>query len=47
MNKISSKKGQKKRLLDKVFEKLKSDDTFICTELLRLGRNTTRKHSCL
>jgi len=36
---ISSKKDQKERLLDKVFEKLKSDDTFMCTELSRLGRN--------
>lgn len=36
---ISSKKDQKKRLLDEVFEKLKSSDTFICTELSRLGRN--------
>lgn len=36
---ISSKKDQKDRLLDKVFEKLKSGDTFMCTELSRLGRN--------
>lgn len=36
---ISSKKDQKKRLLDAVFEKLKSGDTFMCTELSRLGRN--------
>ncbi len=36
---ISSKKDQKKRLLDAIFEKLKSGDTFICTELSRLGRN--------
>jgi DNA invertase Pin-like site-specific DNA recombinase len=36
---ISSKKDQKERLLDKVFEKLKSGDTFMCTELSRLGRN--------
>ena len=36
---ISSKKDQKERLLDKVFEKLKSNDTFMCTELSRLGRN--------
>ncbi len=36
---ISSKKAQKDRLLDEVFEKLKSGDTFICTELSRLGRN--------
>jgi len=36
---ISSKKDQKKRLLDEVFKKLKSGDTFMCTELSRLGRN--------
>lgn len=36
---ISSKKAQKDRLLDEVFEKLKSGDTFMCTELSRLGRN--------
>ncbi len=36
---ISSKKDQKERLLDEVFEKLKSDDIFMCTELSRLGRN--------
>lgn len=36
---ISSKKDQKKRLLDELFEKLKSGDTFMCTELSRLGRN--------
>ena len=36
---ISSKKDQKERLLDKVFEKLKSNDTFMCTKLSRLGRN--------
>jgi len=36
---ISSKKDQKERLLDEVFEKLKSGDTFMCTELSRLGRN--------
>ena len=36
---ISSKKDQKERLLDQVFEKLKGGDTFICTELSRLGRN--------
>ena len=36
---ISSKKDQKERLLDEVFEKLKSGDTFMSTELSRLGRN--------
>jgi len=36
---ISSKKDQKERLLDEVFEKLKSGDIFMCTELSRLGRN--------
>ena len=36
---ISSKKAQKDRLLDEVFERLKGGDTFICTELSRLGRN--------
>jgi DNA invertase Pin-like site-specific DNA recombinase len=36
---ISSKKIQKERLLDEVFKKLKSGDTFMCTELSRLGRN--------
>ena len=36
---ISSKKAQKDRLLNEVFEKLKSGDIFICTELSRLGRN--------
>ena len=36
---ISSKKSQKDRLLDDVFEKLNSGDIFICTELSRLGRN--------
>ncbi len=36
---ISSKKSQKERLLDDVFNKLKTGDTFICTELSRLGRN--------
>jgi len=36
---ISSKKNQKSRLIDKLFEKLSSGDTFICTELSRLGRN--------
>ena len=29
----------KKRLIDTIFDKLKSDDTLICTELSRLGRN--------
>lgn len=36
---ISSKKSQKERLLDIVFQKLIKGDTFICTELSRLGRN--------
>jgi len=36
---ISSRKTQKERLLDQVFESLKDGDTFICTELSRLGRN--------
>ncbi len=36
---ISSKKNQKKRLVDELFEKLSEDDTLICTELSRLGRN--------
>ena len=36
---ISSKKNQKSRLIDELFEKLSSGDTFICTELSRLGRN--------
>ena len=36
---ISSKKPQKDRLLDEVFNKLNSGDSFICTELSRLGRN--------
>ena len=36
---ISSKKTQKERLLEEVFQKLKSGDIFICTELSRLGRN--------
>jgi len=36
---ISSKKIQKKRLFDEVFKKLKNGDTFMCTELSRLGRN--------
>jgi DNA invertase Pin-like site-specific DNA recombinase len=36
---ISSKGDSKKRLIDTIFDKLKSDDTLICTELSRLGRN--------
>ncbi|WP_121628913.1 recombinase family protein [Poseidonibacter antarcticus] len=36
---ISSKKSQKDRLLDNIFEKLTNGDIFICTELSRLGRN--------
>jgi len=36
---ISSKKTQKDRLLDDIFNKLKNDDILICTELSRLGRN--------
>lgn len=36
---ISSKGEQKKRLIDELFLKLKKDDTLICTELSRLGRN--------
>jgi DNA invertase Pin-like site-specific DNA recombinase len=36
---ISSKGDSKKRLIDSIFDKLKSDDTLICTELSRLGRN--------
>ena len=36
---ISSKKNQKKRLVDELFEKLSEDDTLVCTELSRLGRN--------
>ena len=36
---ISSKKTQKERLLDNLFEKLSKDDVLICTELSRLGRN--------
>ena len=36
---ISSTKTQKDRLLDVIFSKLKNGDTFICTELSRLGRN--------
>lgn len=36
---ISSKKNQSDRLIDNIFEKLKSGDTVIFTELSRLGRN--------
>jgi DNA invertase Pin-like site-specific DNA recombinase len=36
---ISSKGDQKKRKIDELFSKLKKDDTLICTELSRLGRN--------
>lgn len=36
---ISSKGDQKKRKIDELFLKLKKDDTLICTELSRLGRN--------
>ena len=36
---ISSKKSQKDRLLDELFEKLSHGDVLICTELSRLGRN--------
>ncbi|MDO8453701.1 MAG: recombinase family protein [Sulfurimonas sp.] len=36
---ISSKGDSKKRLIDELFLKLKKDDTLICTELSRLGRN--------
>ncbi|WP_428739838.1 recombinase family protein [Sulfurimonas sp.] len=36
---ISSRKDQKNRLIDSLFEKLTADDTLICTELSRLGRN--------
>ena len=36
---ISSRKTQKDRLIDEVFNKLSAGDTFICTELSRLGRN--------
>ena len=36
---ISSKKSQKERLLDNLFEKLSKGDILICTELSRLGRN--------
>ena len=36
---ISSKKSQKDRLLDELFEKLSQGDVLICTELSRLGRN--------
>ena len=36
---ISSTKDDKSRLIDNLFETLKSGDTLICTELSRLGRN--------
>jgi len=36
---ISSKRDQKARLIDELFMKMKKDDTLICTELSRLGRN--------
>ncbi len=36
---ISSKGDLKKRKIDELFLKLKKDDTLICTELSRLGRN--------
>lgn len=36
---ISSKKEAKKRKIEDLFLKLKKDDTLICTELSRLGRN--------
>ena len=36
---ISSKKDQKKRLIEDLKHKLKKDDTLIVTELSRLGRN--------
>lgn len=36
---ISSRKKQKERLLDEVFDTLKDGDTLIATELSRLGRN--------
>lgn len=36
---ISSKGDLKKRKIDELFFKLKKDDTLICTELSRLGRN--------
>jgi DNA invertase Pin-like site-specific DNA recombinase len=36
---ISSKGDHKKRKIDELFLKLKKDDTLICTELSRLGRN--------
>lgn len=36
---ISSKGDQKKRKIEEIFSSLKKDDTLICTELSRLGRN--------
>lgn len=36
---ISSKKNQRDRLIDSLFEKLNKEDTVIFTELSRLGRN--------
>lgn len=36
---ISSKGDAKKRKIDEIFKKLKLNDTLICTELSRLGRN--------
>jgi DNA invertase Pin-like site-specific DNA recombinase len=36
---ISAKKEAKKRKIEELFAKLKKDDTLICTELSRLGRN--------
>lgn len=36
---INSKKNQKERLIDNLFEELKTGDTLIVTELSRLGRN--------
>lgn len=36
---ISSRKEQKERLIDKLFEELNSGDTLLVTELSRLGRN--------
>lgn len=36
---VSSRKEQKDRLIDEIFQTLKSGDTLIATELSRLGRN--------
>ena len=36
---VSSRKKQKERLIDELFEMLESGDTLIATELSRLGRN--------